>query len=322
MNYSILKKLVFQHSTPGDEGDVVSILRGKWEDEGWCVRALGRQALLARSPRWKEGRPSLLICAHADSPGYIIQSLESSNEGIAIALGGPHLLEYGQAVSIKALDGTCFPGRIYEAPQDAKVVADAGYSLERGQRICWKPSFKNEDDYIVAPFLDNRVGCFLLHLLSEYDFDCNVELAVTGTEEFLGFGAAALAANTRPDMVVSLDVTYVDEAQQVLFGKGPVVTVCDKSIALSPAQVKALEQLCKNWNIPMQTEYYNYSGTDAVAFGKAGHCCPVLPLLLPTEDNHTSKEKVCKADIESLLALLKKMTDNLESTIKTLSCEF
>ena len=75
MNYSILKKLVFQHSTPGDEGDVVSILRGKWEDEGWRVRALGRQALLARSPKWKANHPSLQICAHADSPGYIIQSL-------------------------------------------------------------------------------------------------------------------------------------------------------------------------------------------------------------------------------------------------------
>ncbi|MBO4513173.1 MAG: hypothetical protein J5746_10430 [Victivallales bacterium] len=322
MDYAILKKLVFQHSTPGDEGDVVSILRGKWEDEGWSVRALGHQALLARSLRWKEGRPSVLICAHADSPGYIVQSLVSDNEGVAITLGGPHILREGQAVSVKALDGILFPGKIYNAFQNYKVKVGKDYKLERGQRICWKPSFKIEGDYLVAPFLDNRVGCFLLYLLSECDFDCNVELAVTGTEEFLGFGAAALAANTRPDMVLALDVTYVDEAQKVLFGKGPVVTVCDKSIALSPAQVKALKQLCKRWKLPLQTEYYNYSGTDAAAFGKAGHCCPVLPLLLPTEGNHTSKEKICKADIESLLALLKKMIVNLESTIDLLRCDF
>ena len=322
MDYAILKKLVFLHSTPGDEADVVSILRGKWENEGWSVRALGHQALLARSPKWKEGLPSVLICAHADSPGYIIQSLVSDNEGVAIALGGPHILREGQAVSIKTLDGKVFSGKIYSLPQNVSIKASSGQKLERGQRICWKPSFKSDGDYLVAPFLDNRAGCFLLYLLSECVFDCNVELAVTGTEEFLGFGAAALAANTRPDMVLALDVTYVDEAQQVLFGKGPVVTVCDKSIALSPAQVKALGQLCKRWKLPLQAEYYNYSGTDAAAFGKAGHCCPVLPLLLPTEGNHTSKEKICKADIESLLALLKKMINNLENTIDLLRCDF
>ena len=318
MNWGILKELVFKHSTPGDEEAVFSFLRGKWEDSGWTVRTLGGKALAARSPNWREGHPSVLICAHADSPGYIVQSLVSDNEGIAINLGGPHISRNGEAVSIKGRDGKIFGGRLYE-PCDGQMKVSSAKCLERGQRICWKPVFKDEGDYLVAPFLDNRFGCFLLHCLSDCPCDCNVELAVTGTEEFLGFGAAALAANAKPDLVLVLDVTYVDEAQQVLFGKGPVVTVCDKSIALNRRQLEALHGLCREWGVPLQEEYYNYSGTDAAAFGKAGHCCPVLPLLLPTEGNHGSREKLCKADVLNLMELLTKIIENLERTIYSLN---
>ena len=300
MNWDILKELVFKHSTPGDEGAVFSFLREKWEGSGWTVRALGGKALTARSPKWRKGRPSVLICAHADSPGYIVQSLVSDNEGIAINLGGPHISRKSEAVSIKGRDGKIFGGRLCDSC-DGQTKVSSAKCLERGQRICWKPVFKDEGDYLVAPFLDNRFGCFLLHCLTDCLCDCNVELAVTGTEEFLGFGAAALAANAKPDLVLVLDVTYVDKAQQVLFGKGPVVTVCDKSIALNNSQLEALHGLCREWEVPLQEEYYNYSGTDAAAFGKAGHCCPVLPLLLPTEGNHGSREKLCKADVLNLM---------------------
>lgn len=318
MNWKILRDLIYRHSTPGDEGDVMSLMRGKWESEGWCVRELGGKALVARSPGWRDGRPSVLICAHADSPGYIIQSLVSDNEGNAIALGGPHLRRSEKAVSIKARDGRVFRGKIRSSAGGERFTVSSVDTLERGGRICWRPFFQESGDYITTPFLDNRIGCFILHCLSEHAWNCNVELAVTGTEEFLGFGAAALAANVKPDLVLVLDVTYVDNEQHVLFGQGPVVTVCDKSIALSPQQVNALFELCGRWGLPLQDEYYDYSGTDAVAFGRAGHTCPVLPLLVPTEGSHSSREKLCKADVLSLMELLTKIVENLDETIEFL----
>ena len=48
----------------------------------------------------------------------------------------------------------------------------------------------------------------------------------------------------------------------------------------------------------------------------------MLPLLLPTEGNHTCREKVCKSDVIALLELLKKMIVNLDSSIDLLSCKF
>ena len=43
--------------------------------------------------------------------------------------------------------------------------------------------------------------------------------------------------------------------------------------------------------IPLQTEVYNYSGTDSRAFPHAGLSCPVYALLLPTTGNHSPCEE-------------------------------
>ncbi len=320
MVWDILKRLTALHCTPGDEDDAVALLKEWWLENGWNVVSCGRQALIAGAAG-KKGAPNVLVCAHADSPGYIIQQCLTSRKGIAITLGGPHPAGKKEKVSIKREDGSCFEGTLCGIESSKDCIVTSREKLSRGQRVCWPAKYREENGYVEAPFLDNRIGCAVIYELAKRRYECNVTLAVTGTEEFLGFGAAAVAAAVKPDMVIVLDATYVDSAQNVFFGGGPVLTVCDKSVMIGPRQVRALESLCHRWDLPLQTEIYNFSGTDAAAFGRAGHSCPVLPLLVPTEGNHTRLEKADMRDMENLHGLIVKLLDN-PGAVEELRCSF
>ena len=86
-----------------------------------------------------------------------------------------------------------------------------------------------------------------------------------------------------------------------------VLTVSDKSVLLGRKTVETLKRHCAAWGVPLQTEIYNFSGTDARAFPSQGITAPALPILIPTTGNHTPLETAALQDIEALNTLLFKL---------------
>ena len=119
------------------------------------------------------------------------------------------------------------------------------------------------------------------------------------------YGARVLAEAVRPDLVVCVDATYEDGRQGVVLGGGPVLTLSDASVLLGCRQRDRAIAFCQSLHLPLQTEVYNYSGTDARAFPHAGLPACVYPLLLPTEGNHTASETANLADAAALVHLLR-----------------
>ena len=285
-----------------------------WRSAGWNVSVLGRLALLARSPNWDDSRPTVLIDAHADSPGFSVQSTKDGLTSVAIPLGGPAFPSKKRTVPVVvdtahgSVPGVLRRERVPKqtGPHAWKYTLLTRTKVERADRVCWAGTPEQDKNEIRAPFLDNRVGCFLLAEVARTlrDSHCNVLLAATTNEEFLGFGANAVAHNTRPDFVIALDTTYADQEQGVRRGAGPVLTMSDKSVCLSRAQWHALRALCRKWNVPLQNEIYNFAGTDAGAFPKAGLLCPTLPILIATDGNHSPLETASLSDIQALHTLL------------------
>jgi len=175
-----------------------------------------------------------------------------------------------------------------------------------GDRACFAadPDI-GQDGMIASPFLDNRLGCWLLCELAKSlplkESVWHVVLGATACEEIGGFGAPVLATEVRPDLVICLDATYEDEEQNVLVGNGPVLTLSDASVIISPDERDAFLEFFAREKIPLQTEVYNYSGTDSRAFPHAGLATPVYALLLPTRGNHTPREEGSVKDAENLL---------------------
>ena len=110
------------------------------------------------------------------------------------------------------------------------------------------------------------------------------------SEEFGGYGAAVLARQVQPDLTVVLDATYTAPSQGVRMGGGPVLTLADASVLISPARRDRLQTCFHDHGLPLQTEVYNVGGTDARAFPLQGLPAPVLPLLIATTGNHTTEK--------------------------------
>lgn len=315
---AILEELLHCHSTPGDEGEVAVVLAREWQAAGWRAQRHGRFAISANRGDAAPTRPTLLICAHMDSPGFIVDSLDpETGEARLVTLGGASCPDDGADAVFKTAKGTA-PGRIHQTAEDCETrpqhfIATSEASLIPGDRACFacRPRTEEDEDNLEllhSPFLDNRLGCALLCELarrpSELGQACNVVLGATACEEMGGFGAPVLARAIQPDIVLCLDATYEAPEQDVRLGDGPVLTLSDASVLLSPADRDRFADFANSRGIPLQTEVYNYSGTDARAFPHQGLPADIYPLLLPTRGNHTPEETACLTDAAHLLTLL------------------
>ncbi len=329
----LLRELTGAHSTPGDEQAVAAILAKEWTRSGWRVREHGGYALSAE--RKKPGgtkRPRLLICAHMDSPGFIVDrpgwrlSGNSVNARVHLTtLGSPCFEGRRTAARLKCRNGI-FAGIIrkkgaldcpeydFETPRAVAESADIGI----GDRVCFAADFAADESVITAPALDNRAGCWMLCRLAGAQPGWNrrfeLVLGAVGSEEMGGFGAHVLAARVQADLVIVLDTTYEAEEQGVRLGGGAVLTLSDQSILVSPAQRDRLAHIMTKAKVPIQFEAYNYSGTDARAFPLQGCCTPVIALLLPSRGNHSPRESAALADLdhwERAVRALEKFYGNL-----------
>lgn len=327
---AVLLELLGCHSTPGDEGEVRAMLERHWRAAGWRAVRLGDYAVVAEAPaaRGRRKLPTLLITAHMDSPGFAVDRpgrgrsahgltrLGGAAFGGAAAAGVLKTATAKFAVTIRkrrAKGATEAPDFVCVAVLPGQVAPLAA-ALRHGDRVCFAARPQRKGDRMEAPFLDNRLGCWLLaelpRLMAGWRSRYRMVLGATACEELGGFGAAVLARHTAPDLALVLDATYEAPAQGVRLGGGPVLTLSDASVLLSPARRDELLARFAAAGVPLQTEVYNYSGTDARAFPFQGLACPVLPLLLATTGNHTPVESADLRDAESLVAGLRAIAEN------------
>lgn len=326
----VLDRLLACHSTPGDEREVRDVLESCWLAAGWRVGRLGDYAAVARlaeeaQPR---ARPVLLLCAHMDSPGYAVDRvapLPTSDParvrfGVA-ELGSPEFEGRAPAV-LKTVRGR-FAGELVRLDGPEEAIAfecaageAAACGLRHGDRVCFAPAAARcAGGLLSGAFLDNRLGCWALARVAEearaWRTGYEVVLGATASEEVGGFGARVLAAQVRPDAVIVLDTTYESEEQGVRLGGGPVLTLSDASVLVSPAWRDRVAAAMAAAGLPLQTEVYNFSGTDARAFPQAGLAGPVLPLLLPTRGNHEPVETADSRDLAAWPGALRVLAESL-----------
>lgn len=320
-----LLALLACHSTPGDEEEVRACLERAWRAAGWRVTRLGDYAVVAAAPGDGGRRPRCLICAHMDSPGYAVDRLAPPAGGGRrpagppawglVPLGGA-VFEGGETPGVLKCAGGRLPvvirksgkrrGRAPDCcctPARGASAALAGL-VRHGDRVCFAAAPRRRGARLSAPFLDNRLGCWLLaelpRLAASWRPRCRLLLGATACEEMGGAGASVLARHAQPDIAVVLDATYATAAQQVRPGGGPVLTLSDASVVISPARRDDIAASFAAAGLPLQTEVYNCSGTDARAFPRQGLAGPVLALLLPTTGNHTPRETADLRDAEVL----------------------
>ena len=327
LDHNLLSRLLQCHSTPGDEGEVAALMLDVWKGAGLRTARHGAYAVSARPAADRPGPPTVLICAHMDSPGFIVERIEGDRLKL-LELGGTSFEHEARAV-LKSRGGkhNVTVRRTGGGDAGDGDVIDCGNpapgEVRSGDRVCYRAEpLAGEHSVIVSPFLDNRLGCAVLcglgRRLAGLDTAVNLVLGATSCEEFGGFGAPVLAHAVRPDVAVCVDATYEAPEQGVALGGGPVLTLSDASVVLSPAVRDTMLDWFAHHRIPLQTEVYNVSGTDSRAFPQAGLPCQVLALLIATQENHSPTETACLSDADDLLtALVELVTDPPAAWVST-----
>ncbi|MGL4854510.1 MAG: hypothetical protein ACRC37_04580 [Lentisphaeria bacterium] len=306
LNLPWLMELTNLHATPGDEKEVRDYMTSRWNEMGLKVNKYGSHAISVNIGNYNQEKPTILICAHMDSPGFIIEKVDIDSMKV-VKLGGPHFHSDEVPAKVRTSNGT-YPTKLRQIEIDGekKYICNRVVGAIAGDRVCYDTTASIDADGIFkSAFLDDRAGCFLLleiaKKMQNKDLPFNLVLGVNGTEEMCGFGARVLATKVQPDFVICLDATYCNKDQNIQMGKGPVLTISDASVLISIEQRDIISEIFYDFGIHFQSEVYNYSGTDAKAFPNVGLQAPTIALLLPTLGNHEPIESCDLEDLESWL---------------------
>ena len=127
---------------------------------------------------------------------------------------------------------------------------------------------------VMGKALDDRAGCAVLvktlESLRGQSLDVTLICNFATGEEVGGRGARTAAYQIEPDLAIAFEGTIgadvpgiPPQRQPVRLGKGPAITVADRSLVVNRKLIIALEALAEKGKIPYQYKLPAFGGTDA-----------------------------------------------------------
>lgn len=277
---------------------------------------------------------AVLLCAHMDEVGLMIQHIDERGFLRFIPVGGldPRTL-LAQRVRVQTAQGE-LPGVIGVKPAHITTEADRAKAVpfkelfidlglmpqEVKKRVnvgdvavLDRSYLEFGDDLVSAKALDNRAGVFVLAEILRYaDKPVHTIHAVFSTQEEVGLrGAQTAAYGIEADVCLCLDTTgaadipgILPQDQIVSVGEGVGITALDARTITPKPLLDQLTQLCKFHDIPFQVRIAPRGGTDAGAVHLSKTGIPSCSLAIPTRNIHSNVEIASKHDIQALFNLV------------------
>ncbi len=243
---------------------------------------------------------TLMLDAHMDEIGFIVKWIEANGFLRFAPIGGwdPRIVP-GHRVEIQTRGGDLRTGVIGTAPPHIlspearkapltleQMFIDIGASSaaeadELGVRIgdpltIHYPFKEMKDGYVTGKAFDDRAGCAVLIETAERTAGCDlgvhIVFAFVFGEEVGLRGARTAAYQIEPDLAIAIEGTIGADmpgvpanSQPVRLGRGPALSVADRSIVVKRQVLVAMEKIAEDAGIPYQYKLPTYGGTDAGA---------------------------------------------------------
>jgi putative aminopeptidase FrvX len=284
----------------GQEEDVSNYILNEIEKEGLAdkvwIDALGN-VLVIKEGENKENK--ILLDAHMDEIGFMVSHIDKKGFLRFVTIGGwDTRILLGQSIILKSKRGKIFHGIIGSKPPHlttaeerktqvkvSDMYIDIGMNSEEevldneiqiGASGTLFSSFEEFPNGMVrGKAFDDRTGCnVLLHILQLLKENGKTKDTVlinfAVQEEIGGQGAITGAYNLKPTLAIAIENTTAadvpgikDSEIPVYIGKGPAITIADRSMISHP---KVNERIIKNAeyeSISYQIKKPRYGGTDA-----------------------------------------------------------
>ena len=338
---ALQKELSSLIGVSGYENDVSEYILNKVKDEELADKAwidqIGNVLAIKKGSNEKE---KILLDAHTDEIGFMISHIEERGFLRFIPIGGWDIrILLGQSVIIRSESGTIFDGIIGSKPphlttanERKKLVLIPEMYIDIGMNsrtevnknginigstgTLFNPFVEFPNNMIRGKAFDDRTGCnVLLHIMKLLKENSNHKDTILFNfavqEEIGGRGAITGAFNLKPTLALAIenttaaDVPGIRESDiPVYIGKGPAVTIADKSIICNP---KVNERIFKNAevnNIPYQIKKPMYGGTDAGKIHISREGVPSSVISVPCRYIHSPTSLLKLEDIENTIKLI------------------
>ncbi len=295
--------------------------------------------LVASKEHADASAPRLMLAAHMDEIGFMVQAITPDGFLTIVPIGGwwNHTLP-SQRMLVRATNGALIPAQVGSKPPhllpeaqrrqvlpDEALCIDLGASSEQEVRALGiaegcpvTPDVQLQPLAIphrwMGKAFDNRVGVYTLiqsmQELADADLPCTLMGAGTVQEEVGTRGARALDANLRPDIVIVLEGPPADDTMGMpsvgrmgQLGKGVQVRLYDPTNITPPALADFVRQVAEEEGIPCQWAVRRTGGTDAAASYPNWSGTPALVLGVPVRYIHAHNGILDERDLEAMVQL-------------------
>jgi len=275
------------------------------------------------------GRPEVLLCAHMDEVGFIIKGITEDGFLKFTPVGGidPEILPGKKVVFENGKNGVIGykPFHLQKKEERGKkisfndLVIDAGMhdrkeaerNFSPGDYAVFDTSFKESGKrFIKGKAFDDRVGCAIIaEILRNFDFEFKVT-ALFSVQEELGLRGAKIGGErVKPDISLIIEGTAAGDFYQrdgkdfPFLGKGPVLTVLDRSCVVDKELLNYLGEISKKNKIPYQYKKPLIGGTDAGMIQLSGEGVRVGIISVPIRYIHSPVSLAENKDVRMTFSL-------------------
>lgn len=332
----LLQTLSNTHGTSGDEIEVRRALRPYLEGHVDSLRVDAMGNLIAHKKGTGTQALRVLITAHTDEVGMMVVD-HTSDGGLKVETSGSidaRLLP-GLEVRVgkEALPGILGLKAIHRIDDDESVTTIEQLTVDIGARdrdeavglapigtrITFATTAHPLGRLFAGKSFDDRAGCTaLVALLQEAPLPFDLFGVFTVQEEVGLRGARVAGYTVAPDVAFVLEGTIADDlpkeeegspTSQV--GKGPVITVMDRSYIADPRVVRYLVQVAEAAGIPYQFKQPGIGGTDAGTIHLTREGVPSITVAIPCRYIHGPISLLDPQDLEHTIALLRAALEQL-----------
>ncbi|MFX0207504.1 MAG: M42 family metallopeptidase [Candidatus Hodarchaeota archaeon] len=322
----------------GHEKPVVDFIHNRIEDfvDKIWIDPLG--SLLAIIDGEK-GKDRIMLDGHVDEIGFMISHIDLKGFLRFVPIGGwDSRTLLGQSVKILAKDNKIYHGIIGSKPPHltteserknavkiSDMYIDIGMSTKdtvesSGIQIgsvgtLYDPFVEFPNNMIRGKAFDDRTAVnVLIHLIKEFSANRPTDtllFSFSTQEEVGGRGATTAAFTLEPSLAIAIENTTAGDVPGIndsecpaYIGKGPAISVADRSMIAHPFVNKRLIANAKLENIPYHIKKPIFGGTNAGRIHQSRGGVPSSVVSVPCRYIHSPTSLLSLEDIHHTIALL------------------
>lgn len=335
----LIETLANAFGPSGFEDEVIRAARSFAEDIGRIEEDSLRNLYIYRREN-KGGRPVLMLDAHSDEVGMMIQAIKPNGTLKFLTLGGWNKQSLpGTKVLVRNKKGELLPGIIAAKPvhfmsaaekantnfEIADLCIDIGavsaeeakerFGAAVGEPAAPATRFEadEEKDLLFGKGFDCRIGCAalietLLRLRGkELPFDV---VGVLSSQEEVGErGVKVAVERVKPDIAICFEGAPADDTftepwlSQTALGKGPMLRHMDVSVICNPRFMRFAVDAAEKAGIPVQCAVRSGGGNNGAVINLASGGIPVIVAGVPVRYIHSPNCMAKYSDFENTVAL-------------------